>query len=147
MSELASNTAPIDPVELAAELIRRPSVTPKDEGAIDIVADRLERLGFACHRLSFADKGPNGEDADPIVNLYARFGSGRPNLCFAGHTDVVPTGAADAWSFEPFAAAIRDGVLCGRGAVDMKGRSPRLLPPPSGFSPRAARASPARSVS
>jgi len=121
MSELAPNAAPIDAVALAAELIRRPSVTPKDEGAIDIVADRLERLGFTCHRLTFADNAPNGEKADPIVNLYARFGSGRPNLCFAGHTDVVPTGAVDQWSFEPFAAGIKDGVLCGRGAVDMKG--------------------------
>ena len=121
MSELAVNAAPIDPVELAAELIRRPSVTPKDEGALDIVASRLERLGFACHRLVFDDPGPNGETADPIVNLYARLGSGRPNLCFAGHTDVVPTGPAEGWSFGPFAAAQRNGELCGRGAVDMKG--------------------------
>src|SRR6059058_5895186 len=111
----------IDPVELAAELIRRPSVTPKDEGALDIVASRLERLGFVCHRLVFDDPGPNGEKTAPIANLYARFGSGRPNLCFAGHTDVVPTGAVDQWSFEPFAAAIKEGILCGRGAVDMKG--------------------------
>ena len=121
MNELAPNAAPVDPVALAAELIRRPSVTPKDEGAIEIVADRAERLGFTCHRLVFDGSGPNGDKADPIVNLYARFGAGRPNLCFAGHTDVVPTGAVDAWSFEPFAAAIENGVLCGRGAVDMKG--------------------------
>src|SRR5882762_10538255 len=106
----------IDPVALAAELIRRPSVTPKDEGALGIVASRLERLGFACHPLTF---GENGHD--PVANLYARWGDGRPNLCFAGHTDVVPTGAADQWSFDPFGAALRDGVLCGRGAVDMKG--------------------------
>jgi succinyl-diaminopimelate desuccinylase len=71
--------------------------------------------------LTFADVGPKGEKTDPIVNLYARYGSGRPNLCFAGHTDVVPPGTADAWSFDPFAATIRDGALCGRGAVDMKG--------------------------
>ena len=115
------NAAPIDPVELAAELIRRPSVTPKDEGALDIVAARLERLGFVCHRLVFDDPGPRGEDADPIANLYARIGSGRPNLCFAGHTDVVPTGPAHGWSFQPFGAELRDGALCGRGAVDMKG--------------------------
>src|SRR5215208_5846475 len=120
MSELAPNSAPVDPVELAAELIRRPSVTPNDEGALDIVAGRLERLGFTCHRLVFDDPGPNGEPAAPIVNLYARFGSGRPNLCFAGHTDVVPTGPAEGWSFEPFAATLRGGELCGRGAVDMK---------------------------
>jgi succinyl-diaminopimelate desuccinylase len=121
MSELAVNAAPVDPIELAAELIRRPSVTPKDEGALDIVASRLERLGFACHRLVFDDPGPDGEKADPIGNLYARLGNGHPNLCFAGHTDVVPTGPAEGWSFEPFAAALRGGELCGRGAVDMKG--------------------------
>jgi succinyl-diaminopimelate desuccinylase len=106
----------IDPVDLAAELIRRPSVTPKDEGALDIVASRLERLGFVCHRLVFDDPG-----SEPITNLYARFGTGRPNLCFAGHTDVVPPGPAEAWSFEPFAASLSEGALCGRGAVDMKG--------------------------
>ena len=118
---MTANASPVDAVELAAELIRRPSVTPKDEGALDIVAARLERLGFTCHRLTFADPGPNGEPTAPIANLYARWGSGRPNLCFAGHTDVVPTGPVEAWSFEPFAAALRDGALCGRGAVDMKG--------------------------
>jgi succinyl-diaminopimelate desuccinylase len=102
---------PLDPAALAAALIQRPSVTPKDEGALDIVAAALEKLGFDCHRLVFSD----------IHNLYARRGIGRPRLCFAGHTDVVPTGAADAWSFDPFSATIRDGALCGRGAVDMKG--------------------------
>jgi succinyl-diaminopimelate desuccinylase len=111
----------VDPIELAAALIRRPSVTPKDEGALDIVASHLERLGFVCHRLVFDDPGPNGEATAPIANLYARFGEGRPNLCFAGHTDVVPTGPVEGWSFEPFAASLRDGELCGRGAVDMKG--------------------------
>jgi succinyl-diaminopimelate desuccinylase len=111
----------IDPVGLAAALIRRPSVTPKDEGALDIVAGHLERLGFVCHRLVFDDPGPNGEETAPIANLYARIGTGRPNLCFAGHTDVVPPGPAEAWSFDPFAASLSEGVLCGRGAVDMKG--------------------------
>jgi succinyl-diaminopimelate desuccinylase len=105
----------VDPVALAAELIRRPSVTPKDEGALDIVAGRLEKLGFSCHPLTFTEEGH-----EPIANLYARWGTGRPNLCFAGHTDVVPTGAPEGWSFDPFAAVVRDGVLCGRGAVDMK---------------------------
>jgi len=121
MSLPTPNAAPVDPVELAAELIRRPSVTPKDEGALDIVASRLERLGFVCHHLVFDDPGPNGEAAAPIVNLYARFGDVRPNLCFAGHTDVVPTGPVEGWSFEPFAANLRGGELCGRGAADMKG--------------------------
>ncbi len=105
-----SETA-LDPAALAAALIRRPSVTPKDEGALDLVAAALEQLGFDCHRLVFGD----------IHNLYARRGNGRPNLCFAGHTDVVPTGTAEAWSFDPFSASLRDGALCGRGAVDMKG--------------------------
>ncbi|HEX9533909.1 MAG TPA: succinyl-diaminopimelate desuccinylase [Stellaceae bacterium] len=105
-----SETA-LDPAELAAALIRCPSVTPKDEGALDLIAAALERLGFDCHRLVFGD----------INNLYACRGDGRPNLCFAGHTDVVPTGTAEAWSFDPFSATLHDGALCGRGAVDMKG--------------------------
>jgi succinyl-diaminopimelate desuccinylase len=108
--------AAIDPAALAAELIRRPSVTPRDEGAIGLVAGHLEDLGFTCHRLTFG-----GDGSDEIVNLYARIGHGRPNLCFAGHTDVVPPGAREAWSFDPFSASLRDGALWGRGAVDMKG--------------------------
>jgi len=108
--------AALDAAALAAGLIRRPSVTPKDEGALDVIATALEKLGFICHRLVFADGG-----GEPIHNLYARHGAGRPNLCFAGHTDVVPVGAREAWSFDPFAAVVRDGELCGRGAVDMKG--------------------------
>ncbi len=108
--------AAIDPAALAAELIRRPSVTPKDEGALSIVAGYLEDLGFTCHRLVFG-----GDGSDAIVNLYARLGEGRPNLCFAGHTDVVPPGSREAWSFDPFSASLRDGALWGRGAVDMKG--------------------------
>jgi succinyl-diaminopimelate desuccinylase len=101
----------IDAAALAAALIRRPSVTPRDAGALDVLAEALVGLGFACHPLVFGE----------IRNLYARRGSGRPNLCFAGHTDVVPAGRAEAWSFDPFAAEVRDGLLCGRGAVDMKG--------------------------
>ncbi|HEX3953964.1 MAG TPA: succinyl-diaminopimelate desuccinylase [Stellaceae bacterium] len=116
----ASGNRAVDPVTLAAELIQRPSITPKDEGALDVVSARLERLGFTCHRLVFDEPNPNG-DVEPIVNLYARRGTGRPNVCFAGHTDVVPTGPEDAWSFEPFAASVKGGALCGRGAVDMKG--------------------------
>jgi succinyl-diaminopimelate desuccinylase len=105
-----SKTA-LDPAELAAALIRCPSVTPQDEGALNLVAAALAKLGFDCHRLVFGD----------IHNLYARRGNGRPNLCFAGHTDVVPTGVSEAWSFDPFSASLHDGALCGRGAVDMKG--------------------------
>ncbi len=100
----------IDPVELAQALIRRPSVTPADAGAMDVVQEALSGLGFACRRMKFGE----------IENLYARLGDARPNLCFAGHTDVVPVGDAAAWTSGPFEARIEDGVLVGRGAVDMK---------------------------
>ncbi|MBS0488418.1 succinyl-diaminopimelate desuccinylase [Phenylobacterium sp. NIBR 498073] len=100
----------LDPVALTQELIRRPSVTPADEGAMDIVQRTLEDLGFSCRRMKFGE----------IENLYARYGTARPNLCFAGHTDVVPVGDAAAWSRQAFAAEIVEGMLIGRGAVDMK---------------------------
>ena len=100
----------IDAVELTKELIRRPSVTPADAGAMDLVEQALHGLGFACRRMKFGE----------IENLYARYGTARPNLCFAGHTDVVPVGDVAAWSQGAFDAAIVDGVLIGRGAVDMK---------------------------
>lgn len=109
--------AAFDPAAIAAELIRRPSVTPRDEGALDIVAGHLEDLGFTCHRLVFG--GDDGSDR--IANLYARYGVSSPNLCFAGHTDVVPPGRSESWSLDPFGAQERDGALWGRGAVDMKG--------------------------
>ena len=101
----------IDPVELTRDLIRKPSVTPADEGAMDLLERVLISLGFHCRRMPF----------EGIENLYARRGTASPNLCFAGHTDVVPTGLAAAWSAGPFEAEVRDGVLYGRGAVDMKG--------------------------
>src|SRR5262249_17772628 len=107
--------AVLDPAELAARLIRRPSIPPKDEGALDIVADTLEELGFTCHRLVF-----DGDGSEPIHNLYARLGEGPPNLCFAGHTDVVPVGAREAWSFHPFSAIVRDGEVCGRRSAGVK---------------------------
>jgi succinyl-diaminopimelate desuccinylase len=100
----------IDPVALTRELIRAPSVTPADAGAMDIVQRALEDLGFTCRRMKFGE----------IENLYARRGTAQPNLCFAGHTDVVPVGDTGAWSVGPFEAALKDGVLTGRGAVDMK---------------------------
>jgi succinyl-diaminopimelate desuccinylase len=109
--------AALDPAVIAAELIRRPSVTPRDEGALDIVAGYLGDLGFSSQRLVFG--GEDGSEA--IANLFARYGSGRPHLCFAGHSDVVPPGARAAWSLDPFAGETRDGALWGRGAVDMKG--------------------------
>lgn len=104
-----------DPVQLAQTLIRCPSVTPADKGALDALAAALAPLGFRCEKLRFS--APGTPDVD---NLYARWGSGLPNFCFAGHTDVVPVGDAAAWSVDPFAAEIRDGQLYGRGAADMK---------------------------
>ena len=102
----------IDALELARALIRRPSVTPADAGALDVLEAALKSLGFACHRLRF------GEGDQAIDNLYARRGTAAPNFCFAGHTDVVPVG--DGWTRDPFAADVIDGNLYGRGAADMK---------------------------
>ena len=98
-----------DPAHLAQRLIRRASVTPADEGAQDIVAEALSAQGFAVWRLPFGT----------TPNLFARIGTKGPHLCFAGHTDVVPAG--DGWRHEPFAGAVEDGILYGRGACDMKG--------------------------
>ena len=115
-----ASTPVIDPVELTQTLIRRPSVTPADAGAMDVLQRVLEGLGFTCRRMPF--EGPGGEGVHArIENLYARRGTASPNLCFAGHTDVVPTGASEGWSADPFLAEVKDGVLFGRGAVDMKG--------------------------
>lgn len=105
----------LDPVALSQALIRCASVTPADAGAQDRVAEALERIGFLVTRLPF-----ESQDQPRIENLYARIGDSRPNLCFAGHTDVVPPGDRAAWSVDPFAGEIRDGYLWGRGAVDMK---------------------------
>jgi len=105
-----------DPVQLARDLIQCPSVTPAEGGALDLLQRVLEGMGFTCNRLVFSEDGTPDVD-----NLYARLGDNRPNFCFAGHTDVVPTGPVDEWSADPFAADIRDGVLYGRGASDMKG--------------------------
>ena len=97
-------------LELARALIARRSVTPQDAGCLDIVAARLEPLGFRCERI-----GANGVD-----NLWARRGSRAPLVCFAGHIDVVPTGPLEHWSTDPFTPTVREGVLYGRGASDMK---------------------------
>ena len=107
--------AVIDPVELSQALIRCPSVTPVDAGALDVLETALVPLGFTCTRLPFSEGGTPDVD-----NLYARVGSGAKNFCFAGHTDVVPVGDTADWASDPFAADIRDGVLYGRGAADMK---------------------------
>ena len=116
----AASHSVIDPVDLTRDLIRIPSVTPADEGAMDVLERALTGLGFTCRRMVF--EGPSGVGHDArIENLYARRGTASPNLCFAGHTDVVPIGDLKAWSAGPFEGETRDGVLYGRGAVDMKG--------------------------
>ena len=102
-----------DGLELARALIRRPSVTPRDEGALDVLQGALHSLGFKCERMFFSEN-----DNDGVDNLYARLGTASPNFCFAGHTDVVPVG--DGWTLDPFGAPVVDGHLYGRGAADMK---------------------------
>ncbi len=99
-----------DPVELAAELVRCPSVTPEDAGALGLLEARLAPAGFACRRI----------ERGGIANLYARWGSGGPVFGFNGHTDVVPPGALGSWRFPPFSGTLAEGKLWGRGAADMK---------------------------
>ncbi len=106
----------VDAVDLTRALIRCDSVTPADGGALATLEAALDPLGFKCRRLAFSAQG-----TPDIDNLYARVGTGAPHFCFAGHSDVVPVGNADAWSVGPFDAEMKDGVLYGRGASDMKG--------------------------
>lgn len=102
---------PDDPsIDLLAELVKRPSVTPEDSGCQQLLADRLEALGFCCESLPFGD----------VSNLWARRGDDRPVLCFAGHTDVVPPGPLQEWATDPFDPVIEDDMLYGRGSADMK---------------------------
>jgi len=105
-----------DPVSIARDLIRCPSVTPAEGGALAYLAGVLEQAGFAVHRMTFSEGG-----TPDVENLYARIGNASPHLMFAGHTDVVPPGDDAAWKHPPFAAEIADGMLYGRGAADMKG--------------------------
>ncbi|WP_369697157.1 succinyl-diaminopimelate desuccinylase [Maricaulis maris] len=108
-SDLSNDLA--NPLPLAQALIRRPSVTPIDAGALDVMQAALEQLGFTCRRYPFGE----------VDNLYARRGTASPCFLFAGHTDVVPPGDDEAWRKPPFGAEAEDGVLWGRGAADMKG--------------------------
>jgi succinyl-diaminopimelate desuccinylase len=105
-----------DALSIARDLLRCPSVTPADAGALGVVEDILKAAGFEVHRVSFGEPGT----AD-IDNLYARIGSEAPHICFAGHTDVVPPGDETAWTRGAFSGDVKDGYLYGRGAVDMKG--------------------------
>ena len=101
-------------LQLSKDLIKFPSVTPKDAGAIKYLSDRLKKLGFNCKILEFKDKG-----SKPIKNLYARIGKKGPNICYAGHTDVVPV--SKNWKTDPFVATLIDDKIYGRGSCDMKG--------------------------
>ena len=100
-----------DVLALTSELIRRRSVTPLDEGCQELIVARLQRAGFACERLRYGE----------VDNLWATHGSGSPVLVLLGHTDVVPSGPVEDWASDPFQPTVRDGVLYGRGAADMKG--------------------------
>jgi succinyl-diaminopimelate desuccinylase len=108
--------APTDPVPILQDLVRCPSVTPAEGGALTVLENLLSKHGFTCHRLIFKD-----ENTPDVENLFARIGSSGPHLCFAGHTDVVPPGDEALWSHPPFAAEIVGDFLFGRGASDMKG--------------------------
>ena len=107
----------INELTLAKELIKFPSVTPKDAGAIGYLAKQLRRLGFNCKILEFKDKNKKSK---PIKNIYARIGKKGPNLCYAGHTDVVPPGKIEDWTVNPFKPTVKKNHLIGRGANDMK---------------------------
>jgi succinyl-diaminopimelate desuccinylase len=107
---------PADPIAIARDLIRCPSVTPAEGGALAYIEKLLQGAGFTVHRVTFEEA-----DAEPVQNLYARIGAAAPHLMLTGHTDVVPPGDEAKWSHPPFASEIADGVLYGRGAVDMKG--------------------------
>ena len=108
--------ASADPVAIARDLVRCRSVTPEEGGALAYLQSALAKAGFAVHRMIFAEPG-----TAPVENLYARIGTEKPNLVFAGHTDVVPPGEEAAWRHPPFAGEVEGGMLYGRGAVDMKG--------------------------
>jgi succinyl-diaminopimelate desuccinylase len=101
---------PINELKLAKELIRKPSITPKDAGAINLLSKNLRSLGFKCHLINFKN----------IKNLYAKLGKSSPNFCYAGHTDVVPPGNISDWTVNPFKPAVKNKKLIGRGASDMK---------------------------
>jgi succinyl-diaminopimelate desuccinylase len=105
-----SNAVQAETLALTCDLIRRPSVSPDDQGCLQIIGERLAAIGFNVERMPFG----------PVENIWAKRGSGAPLLCFAGHTDVVPTGPREEWQTDPFEPVVKDGMLYGRGAADMK---------------------------
>jgi len=113
---------------LTQELIRRPSVSPEDQGCMDIIGARLQAAGFNVERIAFP----------PVENIWAKHGSGGPVLCLAGHTDVVPTGPREEWQTDPFEPVIKDGVLYGRGAADMKSGLAAMITAAERFAARHA---------
>jgi succinyl-diaminopimelate desuccinylase len=117
----------INAVDLTSKLIRCESITPNSAGAIDLLISYLEPLGFKCKKINF------GEGIEKVENLYARFGTKGPNICFAGHVDVVPTGDIKKWSMDPFGGEIKQGKIWGRGAADMKSGIAAFLSSVSNF--------------
>src|SRR6202171_1745732 len=109
-------TDALSALSIARDLLRCPSAPPADPGALGVLENILKSAGFEVHRVTFGEPGT----AD-IDNLYARIGDSAPHLTFAGHTDVVPPGDERAWTHVAFSGDVKDGFLCGRGAVDMKG--------------------------
>jgi succinyl-diaminopimelate desuccinylase len=110
LKHLSTSTASADSLALTCDLIRRPSVSPDDQGCLQVIGERLTALGFQVERMPFG----------PVENIWAKRGNGGSLLCFAGHTDVVPTGPREEWQTDPFEPVIKDGLLYGRGAADMK---------------------------
>ena len=117
----------INAVDLTSKLIRCESITPKSAGAIELLISYLEPLGFKCKKINF------GEGIEKVENLYARFGTKGPNICFAGHVDVVPTGDIKKWSIDPFGGEMKQGKIWGRGAADMKSGIAAFLSSVSNF--------------
>src|SRR3979490_3458124 len=105
-----------DALSIARDLLRCPSVTPLEAGALGVLENILTTSGFTVHRVTFGEPG-----TPDVENLYARIGDGAPHITFAGHTDVVPPGDEAAWTHGAFSGEVRDGFLYGPGAVDMKG--------------------------